>query len=97
MKVSKLIEQLQDFNPNADITLPCSEDICIGWICKDYKTGEELTKKTTPQLFIEFDEECPVCVHSYIDDGERFCVIMINIVLMLKNVINLKRWNNEKF
>lgn len=73
MKVSKLIEQLQDFNPNADITLPCSEDICIGWICKDYKTGEELTKKTTPQLFIEFDEECPVCVHSYIDDGERFC------------------------
>lgn len=73
MKVSKLIEKLGEFNPNADISLTCSEDIHISYICKNHQNDELFTKETTPQVFIEIDEECPFCVHSYMDNDERFC------------------------
>lgn len=53
MKIEKLIQELKEYNQNADITLPYSEDICIGWICKDPISKKQLTKKTTTQLYIE--------------------------------------------
>ena len=48
MKNSKLIEILQRYNPDADVSLTTSEDICISYICEG---GD--TEKTTKQIFIE--------------------------------------------
>lgn len=73
MKIKKLIEELSSFNQDADITTPYSEDICLGWICKDPKTGVEFSKETTRQVFIEFDDECPSCTHSFMDGDVRWC------------------------
>ena len=73
MKISKLIDELSEFNQEADITLTTSEDICISYICKNTLTGEQLTKKTTKLVFIEPCDECPSCTHLYTDYEERMC------------------------
>ena len=73
MKVSELIDSLKKFNPDADITTPYSEDICLGWIYKDPETGDELTKQSTMQVFIEQTDSCPTCVHEYTNTGVRMC------------------------
>ena len=52
MKIKDLIKELEQYNPEADITLTISEDITISYICEDLQ-GNELTKKTTMQVFIE--------------------------------------------
>ena len=49
MKNKELIEKLKEFNLEADVTTPFSEDICIGYIDDDEKYNE----KTTPIVFIE--------------------------------------------
>lgn len=52
MKVCDFIKVLKEYNQDADITLTTSENITVSYICKDLK-GNDLTKKTTMQLFIE--------------------------------------------
>lgn len=48
MKVSELIEQLKTFNPDAEVTRPDSETICLSYICEG---GRD--KSNTPIVFIE--------------------------------------------
>lgn len=48
MKVKDLIEQLERFNPNANVSLTTSEDIFISYISEN-----NATPLTTLQLFIE--------------------------------------------
>lgn len=67
-----MIKELKSYNQNADITLTTSEDICISYICKD-NHGNELTKETTVQCFIEGMDQCPECVHEYMNGDERWC------------------------
>ena len=50
MKIIQLINELLQFNPNADISLVDSEDICLSWIADD---GKESGKKETMKVFIE--------------------------------------------
>lgn len=52
MKCDKLIETLKNYNPNADVTTPYSEDICISYIDDDGKYD----KHTTPIIFIEWSD-----------------------------------------
>lgn len=52
MKIKELINELKEYNPEADITLECSEDIIISYIDTDLK-GRPCSKKNTPQCFIE--------------------------------------------
>lgn len=66
MKVSKLIMELSKFNPEADVSLTVSEDICISYI----STGNA-TPKTTKQVFIEPADECYTC--NFYDDGYCNC------------------------
>ena len=73
MKVKKLIELLQSYNQDADITLTNSEDITVSYICKDPNTGKELTPQTTKQCFIEPTDSCPECVHEYMENDIRMC------------------------
>lgn len=73
LKVKNLIKQLGKFNPDADITLPVSEDITLSWICKDPNTGEELSRETTRQVFIEADDDCASCSHNYMNGDDRWC------------------------
>ena len=59
MKVNKLIEQLKEYNQNADITLTTSEDICLSYICESV-SGDSFDKRNTPIVFIEpkdFEED----------------------------------------
>ena len=72
MKIRKLIELLRTYNQEADITLTTSEDICISYICKD-PNGNPLTKETTMQCFIEPMDQCPECVHEYMNGDTRWC------------------------
>ena len=74
MKIKDLILKLKAYNPNADITLTTSEDICLSYICEG-RNGEELTPETTMLVFIEPTDECPECTHEYINskDGVRWC------------------------
>lgn len=59
MKVKELIERLEKFNPDADVSLQvtgiiCSEDIVLGYIAgkqKGIRFSE--TPMTTKQVFIE--------------------------------------------
>lgn len=72
MLIKDFIKSLEAYNPNADITLTTSEDITLSYISKDIN-GEELSKETTMQVFIESTDSCPTCVHEYTDDGLRMC------------------------
>lgn len=64
MKIIKLINELSQFNPNADVSLIDSDDICLSWIADD---GEGSGKKETMKVFIEGTDYCPRCAHE--DDG----------------------------
>lgn len=74
MKIKELISKLQSYNPDADITLTTSEDITLAYICKD-SNGNELTPKTTRQVFIEPTDECPQCTNEYMEDKVRQCSV----------------------
>ena len=63
MKVSKLINELKEFNPDADVRLEDGEDICISYISKN-------GKKHTEQVFIERDSLCETC---FFHDGGGYC------------------------
>lgn len=52
MKVKELINHLKEYNPDADITTPISEDISVSYICKDLD-GNTYSRKTTKLVFIE--------------------------------------------
>lgn len=75
MKVKELIRELEEYNMDADITTSISEDIGIAYVCSD--GINPFTKKTTPQLFIEPMDSCPICPHNYMDDATetRWCSI----------------------
>ena len=49
MIVSELIEELKEYNPDAEITTPYSETICLSYIDADGKYD----KSNTPFVFIE--------------------------------------------
>ena len=49
MIVSELIDELKEYNPDAEITTPYSETICLAWI---YDNGK-YDKSNTPFVFIE--------------------------------------------
>lgn len=72
MKVSKLIEFLQSYNPDADITLTTSEDIMLSYVSKDVNNNV-LTKDTTTQVFIEGIDACVECVHQYTEAMKTMC------------------------
>ena len=72
MKIKKLIELLKTYNQDADITLTTSEDITVSYICKD-TNGNPLSKETTMQCFIEGMDNCPECVHEYMNGDDRWC------------------------
>ena len=64
MKVKELINKLNEFNPNADVSLTVSEDIKLTYVYS--VDGKEYSKKDTNQLFIEPVDACEVC--TYYDD-----------------------------
>lgn len=66
MKIIKLINELSQFNPNADVSLIDSEDICLSWIADD---GEDSGKKETMKVFIEGIDCCRKCAH----EGDGYC------------------------
>lgn len=68
MKCSELIKELQEFNPDANVTTPYSEDICLSYIAEG---GAD--KRTTKIIFIEWADECPSCVHEYMNEDIRWC------------------------
>ena len=72
MLCKELIKQLKEYNPNADVTLTTSEDICISYICKDNQ-GNELTKETTGLIFIEPMDLCPMCTSEYMNGDTMWC------------------------
>lgn len=72
MKVKELSEKLKEYNPNADITTPMSEDITLSYIHKD-QDDNNYTKKTTKLVFIEPMDSCPTCIHEYNDVGIMMC------------------------
>ena len=55
MKIKHLITELEEYNPEAEITTPYSENICLSYISKDSQ-GNELNKQTTMQVFIEWSD-----------------------------------------
>lgn len=73
MKVKKLINELKQFNPDADITLTTSESITLSYISKDPLTNNELNKQTTSQVFIEPADFCEVCASQYDVSGVPWC------------------------
>lgn len=62
MKVNELQKELKGFNPNANISLTDSEDICLSYISED---GAD--PMTTKQVFIEPCDFCQKC--QFYDDG----------------------------
>lgn len=72
MLVKDLIKKLNEYNPDADVSLAISEDITLSYICKD-NDGNDLTQSTTKQVFIEPMDSCPTCVHGYIENDKRMC------------------------
>lgn len=50
MIVKELIDELKEYNPNAEITTPYSETIELGYI--DICDGEICTRRDTPLVFI---------------------------------------------
>ena len=73
MRIKDFMKLLENYNPDADITLINSEDITVSHICRDYKTGKRLTPKTTLQCFIEGIDKRPNCVHEYEENDARMC------------------------
>ena len=58
MKVKELIEELKGFNPEATVSLVCSESVAISYICDVNGNGEvEHTPMTTKHIFIEGVDE----------------------------------------
>lgn len=51
MKNKDLINQLKEFNLNAEVTLTTSEDIFVSYI--DNGGGKKFDKSNTPFIFIE--------------------------------------------
>lgn len=74
MKVKELIKELLEFDMDADVTTSISEDICISYISKSTE-DVEYTEKTTPQVFIEPTDNCPICDYNYMNEEEevRWC------------------------
>ena len=62
---SELIWELQQFNPDAEVSLIDSEDICLSYISEN---GE--SKQTTERIFIEGADICQTC--TFFDDG--YCI-----------------------
>jgi hypothetical protein len=53
MKVKELIEELKNYNPEATVSLICSESVAISYICEGGATPQ-----TTQHIFIEgIDDE----------------------------------------
>ena len=71
MKNEDLINQLKEYNPNAEVTTPYSEDIVLAYIDCD----GQCDKSNTPLIFIEWADSCPTCVHEYMheEEGVRWC------------------------
>lgn len=69
MRCDKLIEELKEFNPLADISLTVSEDICLSYISSD---GTE-NKSTAKHIFIEPTDSCMNCSHHYMNGDEMWC------------------------
>ena len=59
-----LINSLKEFNPEANVTLTTSEDICISYI-----TEGGADKSNTPHIFIE---ECDICSNCFYE-SETYC------------------------
>lgn len=78
---------------DADVTTPMSEDICISYICKS-NDGDELTKKSTPQVFIEPTDSCPLCDNNYMDDASetRWCSFYDK---PCRDVVECYQWEDE--
>lgn len=55
MKVSELIQQLCNYNQDAEITTPYSETIELSYICFD-EEGNPLDQTETPLVFIEWSD-----------------------------------------
>ena len=72
MKIREFIKNLETFNPEAEITTPISETILLSYICKDSE-GNDLDKLNTPVVFVEPADECPLCVHEYLEGNVRMC------------------------
>ena len=73
MKVSELIEDLKSYNQDAEITLTNSETICLSYICKDRETGQSYDKSSTPIVFVEPRDLCPLCTSEYMDGDIMMC------------------------
>lgn len=52
MKVSELIQQLCNYNQDAEVTTPYSETIELSHICIDVE-GNPIDQRETPIVFIE--------------------------------------------
>lgn len=73
MKIKELINALKKYNPDAEVTTPYSEDICLSYISKSLDGEMEYNLSNTPLVFIEQTDSCPTCVHEYTNDGIRMC------------------------
>ena len=73
MKISELIDSLNEYNQDADISLTTSEDICLSYICQDPSTGKPLSKETTSLVFIEPLDNCPMCTSEYMNGDIMWC------------------------
>ena len=93
LKIKELIHELKQYNPDADISTPISEDIGISYICKS-NDEIEYGKMDTPQVFIEPTDTCPVCNHQYMNEYEdmRWCDYYDKAC---KDVDNCTEWENE--
>lgn len=69
MKNRDLIKELLNYNLDADVTTTSDEDIVVSFISED-SFGNELTKESTKQLFIEGVDDCMTCSHQYINEEE---------------------------
>ena len=52
MKNRELINQLKEYNLNADVTLTTSEDICLSYIIGEANTGERERESDFPSLIL---------------------------------------------
>ena len=55
MIIRELIEELKNYNPDAEVTTPYSETIELSYICED-KEGNPLGIRETPLVFIEWGD-----------------------------------------
>ena len=64
MKNKDLIDKLSQFNPEAEVTTPISEDIRISYI-----SGDGENERTTNLIFIE---PCDICDTCFFEE-ETYC------------------------